>query len=88
MVPENELGRFFGLYSLSGRAAAVVGPVVWGVLVYLFAPSRPLGSMVSGWLSLDNAAAVKMPYKIALFSLALMMAVGLYIFRKVPAAES
>ncbi len=88
MVPENELGRFFGLYSLSGRAAAVVGPVVWGVLVYLFAPSRPLGSMVAGWLSLDSAAAVKMPYKIALFSLALMMAVGLYIFRKVPAAES
>ena len=30
MVPRNELGRVFGLYSLSGRAAAVVGPLIWG----------------------------------------------------------
>ncbi len=88
MVPENELGRFFGLYSLSGRAAAVIGPVMWGVLVYLFSPTRPLGRMASEFFELDSVVAAKMPYKIALFSLVIMMAVGLYVFRKVPARES
>lgn len=61
MVPRDELGRFFGLYSLSGKSAAVVGPVIWGLIVYSF-----------------NS------YRLAIISLAFMMLIGLFIFRKIP----
>jgi UMF1 family MFS transporter len=84
MVPKGELGRFFGLYSLSGRAAAVLGPVVWGVTVYLFNPTRSLGRLLTNQFDLSYQASVKLPYRLAVISLALMMAVGLIIFRKLP----
>lgn len=84
MVPHDELGRFFGLYSLSGRAAAVVGPVIWGVTVYLFAPSRPLGKIFSELLALTPESSAKLPYRFAVISLVVMITIGLIIFRKVP----
>jgi UMF1 family MFS transporter len=84
MVPKSELGRFFGLYSLSGRAAAVVGPVVWGVIVYVFNTSRPLGSALADAVGLTGEAAAKLPYRLAILSLVVMMSIGLFIFRKVP----
>jgi UMF1 family MFS transporter len=84
MVPKEELGKFFGLYSLSGRAAAVVGPIIWGVIVYLFNPSRFLGGWVSNRLGLSPESAMKLPYWLAVLSLTLMMSVGLIIFRKLP----
>ncbi|SYZ73296.1 Major facilitator superfamily MFS_1 [Candidatus Zixiibacteriota bacterium] len=87
MVPREELGRFFGLYSLSGRAAAVVGPVIWGVVVYLFNPSRPYGKFLSGMMGLSDMSAIKLPYRLAVLSLVLMMAMGLYIFRRVPSPK-
>lgn len=36
LVPERMLGEFFGLYSLSGKLASIVGPLLWGALVYVF----------------------------------------------------
>jgi UMF1 family MFS transporter len=36
LVPEKMLGEFFGLYALSGKAAAIVGPLVWGLVVVSF----------------------------------------------------
>ena len=29
LVPENAIGEFFGLYSLVGRFASIVGPLLW-----------------------------------------------------------
>lgn len=84
MVPKEELGRFFGLYSLSGRAAAVIGPVVWGVVVFLFNPERPLGIWLTQTMNLNESQAVKIPYKLGVLSLMLMMALGLFILRKLP----
>ena len=87
MVPREELGKFFGLFSLSGRAAAVVGPLVWTLVVYLFQPDRPMGRLLGGWLGLDTDALSTLPYKVAILSLAFMVLVGLVIFRKVPHAK-
>jgi len=87
MVPKDELGRFFGLYSLSGRAAAVVGPVLWGIIVFLFNPNRPLGNGLASMLNLDAPRASQMPYKLAVISLIIMMAAGLFIFRKIPSGS-
>ncbi len=88
MVPRNELGRVFGLYSLSGRAAAVIGPLVWGMTVYLFGSSQKVGIILSGWLNLGGSAAVRLPYRLAVVSLIIMMAIGLIIFRKLPERSS
>jgi len=39
---EKVMAEFFGLYALSGRLAAVVGPLLWGVVIEL---GKPLGSL-------------------------------------------
>jgi len=83
LVPHDRLGRFFGLFSLSGRAAAVVGPLIWTAIVYLFHPAQPLGAKVSDVLNLPPDS-LWLPYKTAVLALALLMTIGLFIFRKVP----
>ncbi len=84
LVPHDELGRFFGLFALSGRAAAVVGPLVWTSVVYLFQPHRPLGEWAIRTCNIDSTHAVQLPYKAGVLSLAVLMLIGLIIFRKVP----
>jgi UMF1 family MFS transporter len=84
LVPRDELGRFFGLFSLSGRAAAIVGPLVWTAAIYLFSPERTMGRVTADLLGLEGAARANVPYKTAILSLALMMLFGLFLFRKVP----
>jgi hypothetical protein len=54
------------------------------VTVYLFSPERYLGKLVGQWLQLDSAALVRLPYKMAIAALALMVLIGLTVFRKVP----
>ena len=84
LVPPEKLGQFFGLFSISGRAAAICGPLVWGGVVYLFEPGNYLGKLVAAHFDLSQSAAAKLPYRLGVLALALMMAVGLYLFRKVP----
>jgi MFS-type transporter involved in bile tolerance (Atg22 family) len=38
LVPEEKLAEFFGLYALSGKAAAIVGPLIWSLVVAILAP--------------------------------------------------
>ncbi|MEZ5360458.1 MAG: MFS transporter [Candidatus Zixiibacteriota bacterium] len=84
LSPKEKLGEFFGLFSISGRAAAVCGPLLWGAVVYLFTPGRILGDSVATLLGLSVEESEKLPYRLAVLSLAMMMAVGLLIYRKVP----
>ncbi len=84
LVPREDLGRFFGLFAVSGRAAAVVGPLVWTAVVYFFHSDRILGKATVGLLGAGVVEADKLPYKIGILSLTGMMVIGLYIFRKVP----
>ncbi len=37
LVPRENLGEFFGLYALSGKVAAITGPLIWSGVAYLFA---------------------------------------------------
>lgn len=37
LVPREMLGEFFGLYSLSGKVAAITGPLVWSLTTWAFA---------------------------------------------------
>jgi len=84
LVPREELGRFFGLFSLSGRAAAVVGPLIWTTVVYLCQPSRPLGRWAVKAFGINSDSVAHLPYKAGVLSLAVLMLFGLIIFRKVP----
>lgn len=84
LVPKSELGRFFGLFSLSGRAAAVVGPLIWTTTVYFFQPNRYLGQVVIDIFDVLPENYKKIPYKMGIISLVLVMAIGLTIFKKVP----
>lgn len=59
LTPEAAHGRFFGLYALADKAAAVIGPLVWGVIVWAAAPMGPdryrlavlvlVGFIAAGW---------------------------------------
>jgi UMF1 family MFS transporter len=68
LVPDVEAGRFFGLLSLSARAASIVGPLVWAFIVdWAF---QPFGKQVA--------------YRVAVASLALFLGAALWLLRKVP----
>lgn len=64
MVPEEELAEFFGLYAMSGKAASIFGPLIWGGIL-LAAASLP----------------EDLRYRIAVASMAALMAAGLAILR-------
>ncbi|MEW6096876.1 MAG: MFS transporter [bacterium] len=36
LSPPEKVGEFFGLYSLTGKFASVLGPMVWGLVVFIF----------------------------------------------------
>jgi MFS-type transporter involved in bile tolerance (Atg22 family) len=89
LIPRETTGQFFGLYSLSGRAAAIIGPLIWGGVVMAFDPHQSAGMLLlSAAKSLGLAdsplVAGSLNYRLAVVILAAIMAVGLYIFRKVP----
>lgn len=77
LAPPDELGRFFGLYSLTGRAAAVLGPLWWAFFFWL-SDTGPLGAT----LNLPEPGATQLPYRVAAASLALLVALGLTMFRR------
>ena len=40
---EGDIGKFFGLMSVTGRLSTVVGPFVWGLLVITFGWGQTIG---------------------------------------------
>jgi len=38
LAPPERVGEFFGLFYLAGKFAAIMGPMVWGVIVMVFTP--------------------------------------------------
>ncbi len=68
LVPEREAGRFFSLMLLSSRAAAVAGPLVWGVTVDTLEPT--LGTEVA--------------YRAAVLTVAAMFGAAWCVMRLVP----
>jgi MFS transporter, UMF1 family len=68
LVPEAEASRFFSLMLLSARAAAVAGPLIWGVTVDSLRPR--LGGAVA--------------YRAAVLTVAVMFVLSLLLLRRVP----
>ncbi len=46
LAPPEYLGQFYGLYALAGRFAALVGPLIWALIVDVLGLGRPLALVV------------------------------------------
>lgn len=68
LSPPQQLGEFMGLYNLTGKFAAVLGPLIWGVCLLIF-PTAIYGSF---------------GYKIAITTLLGMILIGLVIHQRTP----
>jgi UMF1 family MFS transporter len=68
LVPDVEAGRYFSLMLLSSRAAAVVGPLIWGLTVD----------------GLESRLGTAIAYRAAVMTVALMFVIAAWILRGVP----
>jgi UMF1 family MFS transporter len=68
LVPEAEAGRYFSLMLLSSRAAAIAGPLIWGITVD----------------GLEGTFGTAIAYRAAVMTVALMFVVAAIILRGVP----
>jgi UMF1 family MFS transporter len=89
LVPREKLGQFYGLYTLSGRAAATIGPLIWGLVVLFGKSDSWLGRLAIGsleMLGIEQAQiyADSIHYRLAVASLLVVMLAGLLILLKVP----
>ncbi len=89
LAPKEILGQFFGLYSLSGKAAAILGPVIWGLVILYFKADTAMVQNVISFLGnlglvFNGQVIGTIQYRFAVGALVLMMIAGLIIFVKVP----
>ena len=68
LTTPDEIGEMFGLYGLAGKLSAVIGPLLYGGIIFWLDPER------SG----------PMAYQVAILSLLVLMVVGYVIVRGVP----
>lgn len=68
LVPDVEAGRYFSLMLLSSRAAAVVGPLIWGLTVD----------------GLESRLGTAIAYRAAVMTVAVMFVIAALILRGVP----
>jgi UMF1 family MFS transporter len=68
LVPDVEAGRYFSLMLLSSRAAAIVGPLIWGLTVD----------------SLESSFGTAIAYRAAVMTVALMFVIAAFLLRGVP----
>ncbi len=89
LVPQETLGQFFGLYTLSGRVAAVIGPLLWGLAVLYFKAENPIvqnliSLLKSMGFSFSHQVISTIQYRLAVAILVMMMIFGFFILLKVP----
>jgi UMF1 family MFS transporter len=41
LITAEESGKYFGLYTLAERFASVIGPLLWGIIVWCLSPFYP-----------------------------------------------
>ncbi len=49
LVPIFEGGTFFGLYTFAERFASIVGPLVWGIIIFLFKDNFPTNYRIAAF---------------------------------------
>jgi MFS-type transporter involved in bile tolerance (Atg22 family) len=89
LAPKEVLGQFFGLYSLSGKVAAILGPIIWGIVVLYFKADKVIVQNVISFMrnlgvTFTDQVILTIQYRFAVGTLVVMMILGLIIFLKVP----
>jgi len=81
LTPAKMSSEFFGLYALSGKVATVIGPAVFFLTIFVVGKGAvPLYTYLTG-----NAVEGRgVEYRAAVFALAMMVACGFWVLRKVP----
>jgi UMF1 family MFS transporter len=72
LTPPERLGEFMGIYNLTGKFSGVIGPLVWGLTLFLFDPA-------AGW--------GKTGYQIAVASLLVLVILGIVLHQRVPMTD-
>jgi MFS transporter, UMF1 family len=70
LTPPERLGEFLGLYNLTGKFSAVLGPLTWGITLAIFDPANP--------------AIGKVGYQIAVGMLLVLIIIGWILHQFVP----
>ena len=73
LAPSGQIGEFFGLYQISGRRAAFIGPMVWGLGALLLPSTSPI-----------TAAGLALGFIIVLLVVALYMLLSVREVRERP----
>ena len=73
LTPPERLGEFMGLYNLTGKFSAVLGPLLWGGTLLLFNP--------------DDPKVGNLGYQLAVGSLLIVVIVGFGIHQLVPSPD-
>lgn len=50
LIPTEESGKFFGLYTFSERVASIIGPLVWGIVILAFASITPVNYRIAAFV--------------------------------------
>jgi UMF1 family MFS transporter len=50
LIPQEESGTYFGLYTFAERFASVVGPLVWGIVIWWFASIFPVNYRIAAFI--------------------------------------
>lgn len=89
LVPEEKLGQFYGIYSLCSKAAATIGPLLWGVVALIGEKDRLLGRLTLDTLSqlgftVSDRLAATIHYRLALAAQIIALVAGFIVLLKVP----
>ncbi len=89
LVPEEKLGQFYGIYSLCSKAAATIGPLIWGVVALVGEKDMPLGKITLDTLSqlgfaISDRLAATIHYRLALAAQIVALVAGFIVLLKVP----
>lgn len=89
LVPEEKLGQFYGVYSLCSKAAATLGPLIWGTVALIGEQHKPLGKFAIETLNqvgivLSESAASTIHYRLALGAQIIALIGGFLVLLKVP----
>ena len=89
LVPEEKLGQFYGIYSLCSKAAATIGPLIWGVVALVGERDMPLGrltleSLERLGITVSDRLAATIHYRLALAAQIVALVAGLIVLTKVP----
>ena len=47
LSPNGQIGEFFGLFQMSGRLSAVIGPALWGLTIWVLSETGDLAYRIA-----------------------------------------